>query len=650
MSTAKAAHDALDHSSTGFAEDIPPEDIPGVHPIIVGKELYDYMDNLPSLPIPTLNTSLTRWEASLHPLLAHAPHLLHRALAAVDDFRSHEGPILQQHLIDFNTHECGKDKEWPMTHWLEKSWDTLAYLSDRVPLPLNVNCMGTLFECTGTNYPTWRCGAVLYGLMRFDEAIRKGTLSPEALDSRGKTPLCMWQYLRLYRHSRIPTNATTDEWKYYPNSRHVAVLVRSRWYQFNVLRMDGTLLSASECVRELDAIRRLAEEDDAHDIDNPNMCTMTCNERQDWFKYRQQLLLHSNATAATTLERIESAIFHISLSMSTPDTSEELMNIGCTGNGSDVWMDKSFTMIVTANGKMVFNMEHSHADAPMHSRMIEYMKHVVTNQVVNEFSNNGVANAAFTSTVVPLRWGKIMKNIDASLEKAALYTSQLIQSHQMKLLHFPSFGKTVLKSLKASPDSFIQNVLQLAFYRDQSRFTATYETGTTRAFHHGRTETIRSLTTASRALCLAMEEDASNDRTRYTLLREALAAHGEWMHASCQGMGVDRHFLALRMEAIKHGMEMPKIFTDESFGLMNTFELSTSAMAVTHCELDCFFYCFIVLLFRCFIVSLFRNLTLLSHFFCFYVVLHLLPLFERKISTISDLEHQHHRAMAAVIV
>ena len=46
------------------------------------------------------------------------------------------------------------------------------------------------------------------------------------------------------------------------------------------------------------------------------------------------------------------------------------------------------------------------------------------------------------------------------------------------------FGKILLKKLHVSPDSFIQIVLQLAFYRDQQKFTSTYETGTTRAFYH----------------------------------------------------------------------------------------------------------------------------------------------------------------------
>ena len=143
-----------------------------------------------------------------------------------------------------------------------------------------------------------------------------------------------------------------DEWCHYPKSRHVCVNVAGgRWYSFDVVRIDGTLLSASECIRELDAIKRHAalqqeqEEQEEQSAENEkedpwrNVCAATCGERTQWYSDRQQIQ-QSSSTSATTLERIESAIFHICLSSSTPETPEELMNVGCTGHGTDVWMDK----------------------------------------------------------------------------------------------------------------------------------------------------------------------------------------------------------------------------------------------------------------------------------------------------------------------
>lgn len=65
---------------------------------------------------------------------------------------------------------------------------------------------------------------------------------------------------------------------------------------------------------------------------------------------------------------------------------------------------------------------------------------------------------------------------------------------------------------KVSPDSFIQQALQLAWYRDQGYASATYETAGTRGFLHGRTETIRVVTSESRDFVRSMLDDKANVR------------------------------------------------------------------------------------------------------------------------------------------
>ena len=57
-------------------------------------------------------------------------------------------------------------------------------------------------------------------------------------------------------------------------------------------------------------------------------------------------------------------------------------------------------------------------------------------------------------------------------------------------------------------DAFVQMAIQLAYYKVHRSFTATYETALTRMFANGRTEAIRTLTTASRAWVLAMADTA----------------------------------------------------------------------------------------------------------------------------------------------
>jgi carnitine O-acetyltransferase len=70
----------------------------------------------------------------------------------------------------------------------------------------------------------------------------------------------------------------------------------------------------------------------------------------------------------------------------------------------------------------------------------------------------------------------------------------------------------VIRVAKVSPDSFIQQALQLAWYRDQGYASATYETAGTRGFLHGRTETIRVVTAESRDFVKSMVDDKANVR------------------------------------------------------------------------------------------------------------------------------------------
>lgn len=65
----------------------------------------------------------------------------------------------------------------------------------------------------------------------------------------------------------------------------------------------------------------------------------------------------------------------------------------------------------------------------------------------------------------------------------------------------------IVYSAKVSPDAYIQQALQLAWYRDQGYATATYETASTRGMLHGRTDVIRTLSTESREFIKSMVDD-----------------------------------------------------------------------------------------------------------------------------------------------
>jgi carnitine O-acetyltransferase len=72
-----------------------------------------------------------------------------------------------------------------------------------------------------------------------------------------------------------------------------------------------------------------------------------------------------------------------------------------------------------------------------------------------------------------------------AFDNAVLQISKLIQRVRICVLDFRAFGGDAIKSiLKASPDSFMQLVLQQAYYNLCGHVCATYETASTRKFKY----------------------------------------------------------------------------------------------------------------------------------------------------------------------
>lgn len=130
-----------------------------------------------------------------------------------------------------------------------------------------------------------------------------------------------------------------------------------------------------------------------------------------------------------------------------------------------------------------------------------------------------------------------------------------------------------MKRFGVSPDAFIQLALQLAYYRDIGRFDLSYEASMTRLFLHGRTETVRSCTSASTEFVLAMHRSDCSVAHLCQLLRTACNTHQRnYLDAMC-GRGSDRHLFALYIVA--QYMSVESAFLDAVVGGAK-WRLSTS--------------------------------------------------------------------------
>jgi carnitine O-palmitoyltransferase 1 len=230
-----------------------------------------------------------------------------------------------------------------------------------------------------------------------------------------------------------------------------------------------------------------------------------------------------------------------------------------------IWFDKSFSLIVHANGQGCINGEHSWADAPIIGHLLE---HVLVGEVKAQlydddghvklrdgrarcgsrlfgaagvgapsgrrprgYSADALAHSHATTAAsgpaeLPLspsaaattmagasnagRWQRLSWVISAELEEAIFAARAslcaLAEDLDLVVTSHAEYGKGFVKRCGVSPDAYLQMALQLAYFRDQRHFDNTYESSMTRLFADGRTETVRPVTAEATAFVLLMEQ------------------------------------------------------------------------------------------------------------------------------------------------
>lgn len=174
----------------------------------------------------------------------------------------------------------------------------------------------------------------------------------------------------------------------------------------------------------------------------------------------------------------------------------------------------------------------------------------------------------------------IKESVDRAMEEYKIWThGHLSIDHQITDV----FGKRQCKNFGVSPDAVMQVAFQLALYKREKRSVPTYESCSTSAYRHGRTETIRSCTNETKALCKAIVESGTsraNDNEYKNLMIQCSKTHTALTKEAAMGQGFDRHLFALkRIWEQLEGGHLPSIFQDTSYSKINHNILSTSTLS-----------------------------------------------------------------------
>jgi len=494
---------------------------------------------------------------------------------------------------------------FPNVHFLEAVWEDMAYLAWQDSISCFSNVFTTFFESTPYEEdPLLRAAWFTMGIIDFGRQILNGELQPE----KGQ---CSAQYLKILFTTRLPgterdrvvtkpvpienVNATPVSGPYADRAEleapHICVsTTKGHFYQ-----IDITDISCQELYESLKFIK-----EDIERRPNPKckLAALTGNKRDEWYRARVRLMA-SSTTSAASLRSLEEAVFHIVLSDLKPVGPQQTMKALQEGHG--VWLDKSATMMFFANGVCGANLEHAAADAVVPARMLVHANDfAVQNEPRVLGKARDVFKGAARTTVRKLGFGeafsgkKLMRgkavckylpfDVDQptveDCKAAEKHLAEIFADNRVAVVTCTDVGSREIKKAGMAPDSFMQMALQLAYGLDQntSMPPPTYETASTRAFLHGRTECIRSQSVASRKFVeLYLSGKASNEELKKTLL-EAANAHRNYLSRCSNGKGADRHMLMLRVMAMTNKLPVHPIYSDPLYVRGTSFELSTSQL------------------------------------------------------------------------
>ncbi|WRT69787.1 uncharacterized protein IL334_006778 [Kwoniella shivajii] len=435
----------------------------------------------------------------------------------------------------------------------------------------------------------WQIKKAAWIARRFAE-FRTKLLKEEILpDSSRAGPFDMHQYSRMFNLSRIPL-PNCDAFSVVDNkATHIMLMIDDYIYSVDIFSPPSADGVPEPLPADQVATRFKAAVDDAKSRKDKGekadqVGVLTADERDGWTKNREHLLLLS-PNNRTTFNSISSSLICLSLdpytlpSVSTddplrlPSVDAQVRNSATGISGArNRWFDKAVTIMVETNGRAGIMGEHSPVDALIPS-------------IVGEYVLASPVDRSLTSTCLKSAkegWSRqdwvLDEEIQKEIEGCKERNQKLIEDSDASQLWWSEYGAEWIKAVaKQSPDAYVQQALQLAWYKDQGYATATYETASTRMMLHGRTDVIRSLSNESRKFVKAMLDPKLDDNKRYSFLTTACKEHNSLTRQSSAGNGYDRHLMGLKVQ-LRKGETHP-LFEDEMYAKSQEWKLSTSGLS-----------------------------------------------------------------------
>lgn len=530
-------------------------------------ETFKYQDQLPPLPVPSIEDTKARYLKSIKPFVTSEKQFAEHS-ALVEDFFNTQGKQLHQRLQELGSTE---------RNWLSKFWDDYAYLTYTDPVVPYVSYfyghrdLPVHLDKIGKNQ-IYKALAIIDKVLNFVDLIRTESLPAEVIKG---TPFCMNSFSIMFNNSRIPFELGKDSNVLYSilENGFIVVAINGEFYKLftHAENGAGVRLSINEIYKQLLKIIELS----GRVIPKEPIGILTTLPREDW--YKAYVELRKSPVNVASLDDIHKSTFIITLDEDQPITYEDRAHYSWHGNGFNRYFDKPVQFFIAKNGYSGFIAEHSKMDGTPTLLLNEFVNKELWKLNPEEFLQKVHQPVESIPTPKHLRF-EVNPTVSDSITKAFENFESEISNHDVKVWHYNKYAKNEIKQFKQSPDAFIQMIIQLAYYKLTGTVVPTYEAASTRRFYHGRTEANRSVTEESLNFVRNWEDSSISDSQRYKDFLNAIKGHSEYIRAASAGQGVDRHFLGLKLLLTPDEQPHP-LFSDPLFTYSGTWLISTSQLS-----------------------------------------------------------------------
>lgn len=521
----------------------------------MSSSLQAVRESLPRLPLSSLERScsgLLQWAA---PLLTEEEYAA--SGDAVKKFLTGEGPSLQSRL-DLLRRERGDAILRLAPYWEE--W----YLASRQPLPVHVNPFYLFAEdaLPPEDIPWGRAASLALAAVSFCLAIDRGEMEPDyfkgsLLNLQGYSSLFRTTRRAFFDRDERHTGRSTTL-----SGRSLLVLSKGRLFLLEVVSPEGEIRDREDTARALEAI--------AGGEEGPSLPLglMTCLPREEAARGRK-LLCTGGKENLSALARGEESLFVLRLDPPCGGSLEEKARHFLFDGGGNGWYEKSFQLIVTADGAAGLNFEHSARDGIPVGRLV---------REILERSPAAGGSALHLSPPDPLSF-TLSPEMTAFLEEGKEAALRLASSVEQRILEFTPFGTGGVKGGGMSPDAFVQIALLLTWRKVKGEWGSVFESVHLRRFRGGRTEGVRPLTAEAALFGDAFREGSASREELRALLKRAGQAHRRRVEACLAGEGIEGHLTLLRTLAQQNGQEEPALFLSPAWTKLTACAISSSTTA-----------------------------------------------------------------------